>query len=367
MILFINVFLEHNPDNLLISPYGMNYDRGNLPIYTKGEIFLYTLESYKTISWSKVYIYCELNSSFPDQDYFYEKIKNIFPDAKIYKKRNAYQHQWQNAIDQFDDDLIWYAGNHDHPYLASNHNQLNDLIEAINKSDYFYKGALYSHYPDICARIMKEPFFNFNREMKNVSSYIGERTEGIMILNKNLLRAWWFDYDYGDKFMPRADWLDGVRCKTPEAKIFLPVKELCRHFDGHNFGGYSYDMRDIPPLDIPAGFWESNINVDYLTEQRTADNLWVNPLKNYYASDINGSDFKLLLNDLPLFWKSKISKINYGSIEKRAHIKARNMTLLNTANPKAYFNSLMTKGMDMSTMTFRNKISMSYIKEILEK
>ena len=366
MILFINVFLEHNPDNLLTSPYGMNYDRGNLPIYTKGEIFLYTLESYKTISWSKVYIYCEVNSSFPDPDSFYENIKSIFPEADIHKKRNAYQHEWQNAIDQFEDDIIWYSGNHDHPYIAPNHNQLNNLIEVMNSSDYFYKGALYSHYPDICARIMNQSFYNFKREKKYVSSYIGERVEGIMILNKNLLRSWWFDYDYGNNFMPRADWIDGVRCQTPESKIFLPVKELCRHFDGHNFGGYSYDMRDIPPLDIPRGFWQSEIQIDYLTDNRSADNLWINPLKNYYASDIDGSDFKLFLDDLPLFWKSRISKINYGSDQTRQYCKARSLAILNTANPRAYFNSMMTKGMDMSSMTYRSKIAKSYIKEILQ-
>ena len=80
----------------------MQYDRGNFPLYSKGEIFLYTLESYKTINWSQVIIYCEVNEDFPDKDNYYSKINKIFPEAKIYTTRNAYQHQWQKALDELE-------------------------------------------------------------------------------------------------------------------------------------------------------------------------------------------------------------------------------------------------------------------------
>ena len=367
MILFVNVFLEHIPDNLLISPYGMQYDRGNLPLYSKGEIFLYTLESYKTIKWSKVIIYCELNSEFPSPDEFYQKIKNIFPEAELYTKRNAYQSDWQNAVDKLDDDLIWYAGNHDHPYIAPDHEQLSALVDAMNNSEDFYKGAIYSHHPDICARIMRDSFFNWKYESKLVSSYFRDRTEGIMIVNKNLLKAWWFDYDYGDTFMPRTDWINGIRCQSPEARIFLPVKELCRHFDGHNFGAYSYEMRDIPPLDIPSGFWDYDIKIDYLTDERSDGNVWINPIKNYYAHDINGSDYKFLLKDIPLFWKERISKINHGSDENKLFKKARNLALYHSANSRIYMNNMMVqKGVNWSELREkRTRLPLYYLKDLL--
>ena len=57
MLLFINVYLQEG----IPSPLGMPNCRYNLPNYSKQEIFLYTLESYKTIQWSKVIIYCELD------------------------------------------------------------------------------------------------------------------------------------------------------------------------------------------------------------------------------------------------------------------------------------------------------------------
>lgn len=369
MILFINVFLEHNAQNLLISPYGMQYDRGNFPLYSKGEIFLYTLESYKTINWSQIIIYCEVNEDFPDKDNYYSKINKIFPEAKVYTTRNAYQHQWQKALDELgeEDELIWYAGNHDHPYIAPNHEQLNAIVDILNSSDSFYKGALYSHHPDICARIMTEPEFGWQYESKLVSSYTYQRTEGIMIINKNLFRSWWFDYDYGDTFIPRSDWTNGVRCQTPEAKIYLPVRELCRHFDGHNFGGYAYEIRDIPPLDIPPGFWQGDIKIDYLTDQRIEGNVWINPQKNYFVIDESGADYKFLLKDIPLFWEDRISVINQGADENKLFLKARNIAIHNAANSRIYMNNMMVrKGVTWAEMREkRTRLPLYYLKDLL--
>ena len=44
----------------------MPYNRMNLSEFGKDEVFLYTLESYKTIEWSDVIIYCEVSEDFPD-------------------------------------------------------------------------------------------------------------------------------------------------------------------------------------------------------------------------------------------------------------------------------------------------------------
>ena len=40
----------------------------NLSEFGKDEVFLYTLESYKTIEWSDVIIYCEVSEDFPDKE-----------------------------------------------------------------------------------------------------------------------------------------------------------------------------------------------------------------------------------------------------------------------------------------------------------
>jgi hypothetical protein len=364
MILFINVYLDYNG----ISPLEMPYNRMNLSYFGKDEIFLYTLESYKTINWSDIIIYCEVSDDFPDKNKFYTKILNIFPNCKLYKTRNAYQNQWQEAIDELPDDLIWYAGNHDHPYIASDHNQLNNLINQLNKSEDFYKGAIYSHHPDICTTIMHEPSFEWRYEGNGVSSYYVSRAEGIMILNKNLFRSWWFDYEYNGAFIPRADWKD-VSCQSPYCRIYLPVKELCRHFDGHNFGAYSYENRDITPLEIPKGFWEKDIKIDFYSDQRYEDRVWINPsIQDYYSVNTDGVDYKYIVEDLPLFWKDRISEIKIHKQLNKSIKKARNLGLYHSANARKYMNNMMTrKGVNWGELReFRNKIPLYYLKELFK-
>lgn len=367
MLLFINVYLQEG----IPSPLGMPNCRYNLPNYSKQEIFLYTLESYKTIQWSKVIIYCELDPEIENQEEYYQKILLIFPEAELYRSRNAFQSQWQEAInklDNIDDDLIWYAGNHDHPYVASSHNQLNKLIAALEECDEIYKGAVYSHFQDNCSWIMNFPGFNYQYHNNGVGSYYTSRAEGVMIVNKALFRSWWFDYSYGDAFIPRADWLD-ISCQSPIAKIFLPVKQLCTHFDGYTFVSFMYDTNDVPPIMIPCGFWDYEIEIDYCSSRRHENRVWINPMiERHYAVDPNGVDYKCLLEDLPLFWKGRIQKIyTYGANPGKVK-RYRNRALYNAACARRYVESMMLqKGVNWSeTKEYRPKLSFSYLRELFK-
>lgn len=339
----------------------------NLSHFGKDEVFLYTLESYKTIEWSDVIIYCELSQDFPDKENYYNKILNIFPQSKLFKIRNAYQNQWQEAIQDLPDELIWYTGNHDHPYIAPSHDQLNNLIKKLEESEDFYKGAIYSHYPDICTTIMHEPTFDWKYEGDGVSSYYVARAES-MILNKNLFKAWWFDYEYNGAFIPRVDWNDAY-CLSPYCRIYLPVKELCRHFDGHNFSAYSYENRDITPLAIPEGFWNNDIKIDFYSEERSPGRLWINPcIKDYYSVDKDGVDYKYLVEDLPLFWKNRISEIKIHQPLNKSIKKARNLALYHTANARRYANNMMVrKGVNWGEIReHRNRIPLYYLKYLFK-
>lgn len=365
MILFINVYLDINK----ISPLGQPNSRYKLKNYSNLEIFLYTLESYRVIEWSNVVIYCELHESHPDQKEFYDKIREIFPEASLYKTRNAYQSQWQQAIldlDKYDDDLIWYAGNHDHPYLAPNHIQLHEILDALNNCNEQYKGAVYSHHPDNISWIKASNYYDWHHESKLVCTYRAPRAEGIMIVNKALFKSWWFDYNYGESFIPRADWKD-VSCQSPEYKIFMPIRLMCHHFDGYTFGSYMYDTRDVPPLEIPEGFWDKNIIIDYCSSSRQKGNLWINPMiANHKSMNENGVDLKCMIEDLPLFWKSRIKKIYKYKCSNKELRKARNRALYEAAVARRLVFNLMTqKGINWSEVKeFRPKISLKYLKEL---
>jgi len=366
MILFVNVYL----DEINASPLGHPNSRYKLKQYSKQEIFLYTLESYKVIDWSHVVIYCELSESISNQEDYYCKIKNIFPNSILFKKRNAYQEEWQTAVElleELDDDLIWYAGNHDHPYLAPNNVQLNKIVEALNTCDEVYKAAVYSHYSDNLSWI-SIGFDTWKYEGNSICSYFSTRAEGIMIINKSTFRSWWFDTNYCGAFIPRADWPESF-CVAPMTKIFLPVRLMCHHFDGYTFGSYMYDTNDVPPLEIPEGFWDNNIVIDYCSNFRRNNNVWINPLNEQYkAISEDGVDYRFTLDDIPLFWKKRISKIYKFPHNERQIRKARHTAIFKAAAARRYSLNILTqmKGVNWSEIKeFRPKISFNYLRDLL--
>lgn len=341
MILFVNVFLSDGG-----SPMGVCNDRYLLPNHSQQEIFLYTLHSYSTIQWSKVIIYCEVDSAQKSsEEELFSKIRAIFPESSLYNKRSQYQPDWQKALEEIfaeEDDLIWYAGNHDHPYIAPNHIQLNRIVDAISQCDDIYKGGCYSHFYENCVRFMPDAANNgWKHESECVSSYITDRTDAMLIVNKAILKNWWFDHHYGDKKIPRTDWPSGGVI-SPQFKCFQPTKELCRHFDGYNLLHCTFDGTDIPPISVPEGFWTKQIKIAYLTPQRIPGFTWINPMiSNYRAQDINGADMKRTLDDLPMFWSDRISEVKSMDCNIDNVIEARNLARYREAVPRSYSQAKM--------------------------
>ena len=78
------------------------------------------------------------------------------------------------------------------------------------------------------------------------------------IINKGLLKYWWFENDYGDAILRRTD--DPVNdVVSPEIKTIIPYREQVRHFDG--YGHVGINPNECPPLFIPNGFFESKIKI----------------------------------------------------------------------------------------------------------
>ena len=107
-------------------------------------------------------------------------------------------------------------------------------------------------------------------------------------------------------------------------KVIVPTVELGRHYDGYGFN--EVDHRVCPSLVIPPGFFEKNIVIRYGFDDRDPNCVNINPLSNLFIIDpINGTDFKFTLDDIPLFWKSRIKEIQIAdNIDHAAMIAARN-------------------------------------------
>jgi hypothetical protein len=86
-----------------------------------------------------------------------------------------------------------------------------------------------------------------------------------------------------------------------------------------------------PSLDIPSGFFESNIKIRYGYDDRKEGWVNINPKgESYYAYDSSGVDYMLTLEDIPLVWKNKITTIDINpDISEEENIQYRLLKVLN--------------------------------------
>jgi len=331
MVLLFNVFLTVSKAN-----QNVIYDRGNLPGNSKLDITKYSLASLaKAYPWSKAIINIELDSncySKEDNKNIYDFITNEFKDIEfVYSsKRCELQKEWQALYDVINSDLIFYLGNHDHIFIDSDNSYLKDLIKIAKK----YKNStiVTSHFPENI-RWAKSGYIELNettpRKLNNgykvndnYLSYEGICIDSLNIITKSLYYDWFFTGNWGDEVkLPRTDGIGGIDLlkirnylgvNLPLQKIIIPYKEQLRHFDGYMHQRITNDT--CPSLTIPDGFFENKIKVRYGYNDYKKGWVNINPQnQNYYASDKNGVDDKITLDDLPLFWKGKIIDIDINS------------------------------------------------------
>jgi hypothetical protein len=156
--------------------------------------------------------------------------------------------------------------------------------------------------------------------------------DSLQIVSRKLLWYWWFEQDYGNTWMPRSDPPSGrIHVISPDTACIIPYRELVRHFDGYSHSGT--DINVCPPLFIPVGFFDDDIKIQYGFRTKKSGFVDVNPLKkNYSTVDPNGADLKCTLDDLPLFWRSRISEV--AVVENPPNqllLKRRNEAVLKTA------------------------------------
>lgn len=328
MMLFLNVF---------ITDQGLSkFDRGLLPFSSRVDIFKYSLASLSVINWTKVIIYYELDTNYQNRRSEIDGyINSLFSDPIIYSFRNERQYQWKVAMNKLfdmEDDLVWFCCNDDHIFIDYN----TDLLEEIEtklidlRSSYEFVSCAFSHWPE--ALFYGHTKHRLIEENKKYFITIWRNCDSIQIVNKNLLRYWWFENECGDRWMPRPD-TSKFSVTSPETACIIPYRELVRHFDGYTHNnGYTPNDVDInicPPLFIPDGFFNSNIKILFYSEDRKKGYVDVNPLKkNYSTIDREGTDIKCVLEDLPLFWRSRINTIESFKQETRLILIKRNEAIM---------------------------------------
>lgn len=337
MILYFDNFISNIPLSKNFYKPELDNIRDSNSIYSVRDrylITLYTLESYGVIDWSKVVIAYEFDkldkSLVGKEKEFEEKIIKIFGKNKVkfFRRRSDTQEKYQEVvkyINKIDDDLIFYAGNNDHPIIANNLNNFNLCLDRAKKISKEGKlvSVWYSHFSEGYNMLLNDNpyhkiFFPNSKLLESTPNFfVGLFPSGlnraILVMNKKLLNKWIFSKDLGNKIYKRIESMEwDVPIKNQY--VIFPLKQFCEHFDG-----YSYTIgacapiygRDVPPLFIPSGFFESKIKIRYGYDDYKKGWVNVNPLKRKYIFDCKyGTDLKILLEHVPLFWKDKIVEID---------------------------------------------------------
>jgi hypothetical protein len=331
MILFFNTYIA--PGGV-----GLNYERGFLKQQDKIDILKYSLSSFSKIyPWSKVILNIGLDSSFEHRR---EELKTFinteFENKNLILEWNriSKQKEWQEKYHQFDDHVIWYCGNHDHIYIDNNFDYLNKLITILNNSECSMMS--YSHFPEFIrnSHIAGNPVAINEYSIEYMSGDI----DAVHILTKDLYYKWWFGKNVSNYDFPRPDWytwLRAVKDDIPEARCIVPYRELCRHFDGYT--AFKISNNICPALEIPDGFFNNEIKINHGTFEKKNGYVNLNPLnKNYKAYDLNGTDYKFNLEDIPSFWQNRISAIEKHNVDKNLLIKCRLNAIFDMFNFENY-------------------------------
>jgi hypothetical protein len=329
MILFVNVFISKNSATKYIKGLFKDVDRLS--------VFKYSMASLSVIKFSKMIIYAELDEFYADQR---EDLRNylfsLFGNDLIFKdKRLCKQKEWQKAMEEevfpFDDELVWFTCNDDHVFvdydLDTLDNIVHDMKEMLKHREHV--SCYFSHYPEMMCHVN----YNVPYPVLNKSKYYFEvqwnNFDSIQIVSKSVLKHWWFAHDYGDDcYFVRTDGSFPTRgpeyrniINDLEVRTLIPLRELCRHFDGYNriLGGIeSSNINKCPPLFIPEGFFENNLKLSFCQELgskelSSKEFVNINPFaKNYSCVSPVGADLKTDLSKIPLFWKNKIKNITWG-------------------------------------------------------
>lgn len=342
MILFYNVFITN-----------ARYSVGGLNRVDRLDLFKYCLASFSCIDRvTEVIIYCELDAPYkPRWQELKDYIETVFAGKRVllYDFSPVTQPEWQIELRKHPvltegPAPIIYLGNDDHIFIDCD---LDVLYEGVD---------LMSREPQ--SQINTLHFSSWVEAISTVYS-LGEFTQvgrywvadmlypdAVQVVNSTFFKHVFFDLQMGDAKMRRTDpflhnWWPYLgdyffpsSVPHPEVKTFLPLRELVRHFDAYVH--VECPLHYCPGLEIPPGFFEYNIKIAYCSET-----------KGFYQLSPLGPD-KRMLEDIPLFWRSRISELDDLSVRysRAGLLAARNLAHKNVMtaphmrawqNPKVRF------------------------------
>jgi hypothetical protein len=326
--LFFDVFIEDAPTGVYLRGDRRRFDidyqiRTAAPAYkfqSKFDITRYSLISYQDIPWTTATIRIECQNK--NHESIYQELRGIFPSAKVVEHRSDTAKKYYQALldlDLDDNSWVFFSPNNDHPFIGNIENLaevLKDADEAVKKTGADLVSIPYSHFTE-SMNFFKPTHHEWGAYGDVFPTLLYETAHSYVIrLNRLLIDALHI-YRYAD-----LKWIFGNSKNTgrvirPEDTEFyltdikshvmvVPKFEFCRHYDG-----YMHIADKVPPLFIPDGFFDSNIRIRYGYEEAKLGYVSINPRATSFSyQSPQGADLKIILEDIPAFWRDRISEID---------------------------------------------------------
>jgi len=298
---------------------------------SKFDIAKYTLASYAKLEWSAVIIKYELGEKGRTEE-FEKFVKSLFPNAVIIRGRSDNQGKFQEAVNlikTMQDEWIFYAGNTDHPFVAKDTECLEACLRKAQElaKQHRYVSVLYSHFGEACAHLdPKSVLYNYKTSFLEDAKMMEDNDyckvvlcphgdfSAVQVVNRNMLEQWFCSKDLGERRIIRSEHVGGL-VEMEDQVIVVPKSEMCAHFDGYShIAIYLPEDPDdtYPPLFIPEGFFEGKMKIAYGYDKYRKGWVNINPMKKSYSfrDSINGTDLKIGIEDVPLFWKGRIETVD---------------------------------------------------------
>ena len=385
MILYFDSFITDIPLNKKADPPDdIRSETSIFAMPKKIDIAKYSLTSYASFPWSNVLIKYELENPKDNSD-FDVYLKSIFPNAHIQHERSDSQSDYCESLTQlksFNDPWIFYCPNNDHPLLISDSSAIEYINRLITKAESWrtlfpFVSIIYSHFEEyINAPI---PGRANHRYFGRDSVLLYEDDEAIVYLAKHgdfnsvqivhidLFTHWFTSTDLSESVVRRCEDLHNVTVKNQI--IIVPKKRLCAHFDGYeHMQNTANDIpQDISPvLFIPPGFFEKKIKIAYGYKERKAGYVNINPsvTKHSFRDPNSGTDLKISLSEIPLFWRPRISELDINLDANHKELTAASRDHFNRQkNPWSFIN----RGYNLKNIVFQTKRGLRSLRDYLRQ
>ena len=298
---------------------GYPYKRGQwMPNPERYDVFRYCLASTSVLNpLVKKFIFCitlapELAHKQAELE---EYMTGLFPENKlvIHWQRCDFGRDWKKVCDEHltdPNELVWLACNDDHIFIDSNLGMVASAIEHLKADPDPNAIMYYSHWPE-----QMRMSYKLGGQLTtdgNFIKYQWENFDGIMILKAGRLNKYW-ERDYGDAQMFKVDYLGAYHNYICPGTVYAPTKEMVRHYEGYSHVNDQMEQtlaNIVPPLFIPPGFFDEQINIRIGYYERDDDCVNFNPsAEKLYNVVQSGTDYRWTEKDIPLCWQDKVKYI----------------------------------------------------------